>query len=306
MARIGGSFPFNPAGSFVVALAGGQYFYPPAGSYLAAPITTATTVIQWWDPVTGTWRNLFTPHPISFDGYNFRVINLLGTVTSVTITAGGTGGTNGIGPTQTGTSLTFTAPGGNGLTASGYVIIGGALSAPTITTAGSGFVAAPIILIDPPPPGGIQATATAAINPATGVLAAVTLVNAGAGYLTPPTYYVVPQFLDYPGQPPLPYTTSPTPPNFPPGQIQNLPPQIWMQGLQPSFPIPGGALVTSGALTSSGIITGIVITRGGSLHAAAPTVATAGGALGGTITLAGVIAGAAANDSVNLQMFIND
>ena len=75
MARIGGSFPFNPAGSFVVALAGGQYFYPPAGSYLAAPITIATTVIQWWDPITGAWRNLATPHPISFDGYNFRVIN---------------------------------------------------------------------------------------------------------------------------------------------------------------------------------------------------------------------------------------
>jgi hypothetical protein len=231
-------------------------------------------------------------------------------VTSVTITTAGTTGTNGIGPTQTGTSIGFTAPGGNGITTKGYVIIGGALSAPTITTAGSGFVAAPIILIDPPPPGGIQATATAAINPATGVLAAVTLVNAGAGYLTPPNYYVVPQFLDYPGQPALPYTIPlpPTPiaPNFPPGQIQNMPPQIWMQGLQPSFPILGGALVTSGALTGSGTLTGIVITNGGSLYAAVPTVSFAGGTLVGTPAGTAVFGGAAANDSVNLQMFIND
>jgi hypothetical protein len=298
--RLGGPFPFNPAGPFPIALGSGQYVYFPAGNYLVTP--GRQSVLQWWDPILSTWRNYSCvpggSQAISVDGYNYRLINQSGVVQAAAITNAGSGGVNGIGPTQTGTTVGFAAPGGNGQTAKGYVIIGGALSAPTITQAGSGFVVPPLILIDPPPAGGIQATATSTIS-AAGVLNGVTLLNVGAGYTSVPNFYVVPQFLDYPGQPALPYTipTLPTPvaPNFPPGQIAIGPgggglgsaagaiPQQFMQGLQAAFPFSAGALVTSGALTGSGTLTGLVVTDFGSLYTAVPAITFAGGTLAGGV-----------------------
>lgn len=296
--RIGGPLPFNPAGSFAVSLGGGQYFYIPPGNYLVSP--GGQTILQWWDPVQSAWRNI-SPAPapgmaVQCDGYNWRLVNMSGVVQGAAITNAGTTGVNGIGPTQTGTTVSFAAPGGNGQTAKGYVIIGGALAAPTITQAGSGFSVPPLIVIDPPPAGGIQATATATIS-AAGVLNGVTLLNPGAGYTVVPNFYVVPQFLDYPGQPALPYTIpsapAPVAPNFPPGFIAGgagpggtggiLPPQNFMQGLQIAFPITTGALVTSGALTGSGTLTGVIVTDYGSLYTAVPAVTFAGGTLAGGV-----------------------
>src|SRR5215469_6706100 len=112
--RMGGPFPFNPAGSFPVSLGPGQYFYPPAGNYLVS--LGGQTLLQTWDPINSNWRNL-SPAPqattaISVDGYNYRLINWGGVVAGALITNAGSGGVNGIGPTATGTSVAVAAPGG--------------------------------------------------------------------------------------------------------------------------------------------------------------------------------------------------
>jgi hypothetical protein len=308
-----GAFPLNPAGAFPVSLAGGSYIYPPAGNYFLTG--GDQTVVQWWDPIASQWRNYCCPPAVTFqldmDGYNQRIINMSGVVQAASITNVGSGGVNGIGPTQTGTTVAFAAPGGNGQTAKGYVIIGGAVGTAggtaTVTQGGSGFAVPPTIIIDPPPVGGIQATAVAAITTA-GVLTSVTMVNPGAGYLTVPNFYAVPQFLDYPGQPALPYTlpTSPTPvaPNFPPGQIAGgtgpagtggiLPPQMWMQALTLASPLTSGALITGPAITGTGTLTGIVVTDFGSLYTTSvPAVSFAGGTLAGGVAATAIMAWAA-------------
>ena len=301
--RVGGPFPFNPAGSFPFSLPGGGYVYPPQGNYL---ITLGNqSILQWWDPINSDWRNLAPAGcptiPVSVDGYNYRILNNSGTVQGAAITNAGSGGTtNGIGPTQTGVTVAVAAPGGNGQTAKGYAIVGGAVGTAggsmTVTQAGSGFLVAPLILVDPPPPGGIQCTATAAITSA-GVLTSVTIVNPGAGYTAVPNVYVIPQFLDYPGQLALPFTvpTSPTPvaPNAPPGQIAIGPgatgfagtiPQNFMQGLTAAFPSSSGALVTAPALVGSGTLTGIVITDYGALYnTTVPAISFSGGGLAGGV-----------------------
>ena len=295
--RLGGAFPFNQAGDFPLSLGGGGYIYLPAGNYLITPGNQS--LIQWWDPLSGgAWRNYVCPPngflPVGLDGYNYRLINMSGVVQAASITNAGSGATvNGIGPTVTGVTISFAAAPANGQTAKGYAIIGGSLPALSIANAGSGFVVPPLILIDPPLYGGIQATATATITSA-GVLNAVTLNNAGAGYTALPNVYVVPQFLDYSGAPVLPGSGAQAV-NFPPGTFQNAPPQTFMQGLTPTFPTTGGALVNFGAATGvsgSGTLTGIVVTDFGSLYTSAggvPAITIAGGGIGGGVAATAVM-----------------
>jgi len=288
--RIGGSFPFNQSGSFPVALGPGQYFYIPSGEHL---ITLGPqSICQWWDPVNSLWRNL-GPAPcatfaLGADAYNYRIINLSGVVVGGLITTAGTAGTNGIGPTQTGASISFGAAPSGGQAAKGYIIVGGAVGSAggsaTVTQAGSGFVVPPLVLIDPPPIGGIQATAVSTIT-AGGAINSVTMVNPGAGYTSVPNFYLVPQFLDYPGQLALPYTVPATglpAPYFAPGLIAGgagtggtggiMPPQNFMRGLQIAAPITSGALITGPALAGSGTTTGIVVTDYGSGYTSVPTI----------------------------------
>lgn len=280
--RIGGAFPFNFSGAFPITLTGGEYIYPPAGNYLMS--LGEQSILQWWDPVGAAWRNFAgpgaEPFQISVDGYNWRILNASGIVAAASITNAGSGGTNGIGPTQTGSTVSFAAGGtGPGDAATGYAIVGGALAAPTVTQAGSGFVTPPLILIDPPPQGGIQATATCALT-AGGGINTVTLTNAGAGYMSAPNYYVVPQFFNYPGSPTTPGLGN-SQPAVPPGQITNMPPGPWTaQGQNPSFPATAGALITSGALTGSGTLTGLVVTNNGFGYTSVPAITLGGTSLG--------------------------
>jgi hypothetical protein len=316
--RIGGPFPFNPAGSFPVALGAGGYFYVPPGQYLMS--LGPVTALQWWDPIGYSWRGGLstTDHAfqVSCDGYNYRLANVSGAVTATSGIVAGSGGTNGIGPTATGSTVSFAA--GAGLTAKGYVIVGGALPALVVAQPGAQFAVPPLLLIDAPPAGGIQATAIATIT-AGGALATATLVNVGAGYQTLPNVYVVPQFLDYPGAPAIPgvIPNPPTPvaPNFPPGLIAIGPggggaayiPQNFMQGLQGAFPFSSGALVNFGAgvLAGSGTLTGLVVTEGGSAYAAAPAISFGGTSLGAAAATA-VLGAAAATDTSIVQAFINE
>lgn len=285
--RLGGPFPFNFSGSFPVVLAGGQVLYLPAGNFLGT--LGSQTCLQWFDPVAYAWRNV-APNAetfqISCDGYNWRLINLSGVVQGATITAAGSGGTNGIGPTQTGSTVTFAAGSANtGGQATGYAIVGGSLPALSVFQAGSGFLAPPLILIDPPPLGGIQATATCALNTA-GAIASATLTNVGAGYISLPNVYVIPQFAQYPGLPTLPYTlpsSGPVQPNVPPGLIANQPPgPFCAQGQSPAFPATAGALINFGAgvLGGSGTLTGVVVSTNGYGYTAVPAVSFGGTSLG--------------------------
>jgi hypothetical protein len=305
--RIGGPFPFNAAQSFVAPLAGGSYFYPPAGNWLFQ--LDANAAMQWWDPIAWIFRGIVaTGHvlPISVDGYNYRVVNTTSGNLSAAVTAAGSGGTNGIGPVQTNTNVVFNAAPAGGRTSRGYAIVGGALPALTVAVPGTGFLVPPLILIDPPPPGGIQATAVATIT-AGGALNTATLVNVGAGYAALPQVYVVPQFLDYPGAPTLPNNPA-NPVGTPPGIIQLMPPQRFAQGLQPSFPVPIGALVNFGAgvLAGSGTLTGVVVTDIGAGYTVVGTITFTGTGAPAAATATATFGGAAASSNVIMQAAVNE
>lgn len=303
MSRLGGVFPFpisSPATDGTpgaVMLQSGQVYLVPAGQFLVIP--GQQTVLEFWDQISAQWRATQCyqgqVEQISSDGTNYRLVNLSGVIVGASITAAGSGGVNGIGPVQTGSTVTFgaSASGGVTTTAQGYVVVGGSVAAPTVTQGGSGFLVPPVIAIDPPPPGGIQATAIPTLS-AAGVLTAITMVNVGAGYLSSPNFYIVPQPQFYTGSPRWPGTATT------PGDTiaaQGLPASGIAPGLiHPNNIWPGspyqqnisstlGALLTPVALTGSGTLTAIVMTYYGALYT---------GAQAGTITFGGTSLGAAA------------
>ena len=295
MAQIRGVFPFPftaPATAGVpnaLLLAPGERYVPPSGQYV---ITTGSqTILQWWDPTDTLWRNYAGPETTwqgDTDGTNYSLINLSSVVVGANITNAGSGGTNGIGPVQTGTFVTFGAPAAGGAlaTAQGYAIVGGSVPAPTVTQGGSGFVAPPIVCCDPPPAGGVQATFFATIS-AAGVITGVTQVNPGAGYLAPPNFYIIPQPQYYQGAPRWPADV----PAGQPGSVITWPAPGLINPVNawPGFPYQAnlvtgtlGALLTSNPLTGSGTLTGIVMTffGFGYTQATIPAVGFAGTSLG--------------------------
>lgn len=261
--RIGGAFPFGQQ-AVPIGLAPGQVFYLPPGNYYFN--AGQQTVAQVQDSTNAIWRNVAWPGAsttiFSADGYNYRLANLSGCCAGALITVAGSGGTNGIGATATGAVVSFGAAPANGVAATAYPIVGGKLSGLTIAAGGSGFVMPPQLLIDPPPFGGIQATATCTISG--GVINAVTLQNAGAGYIATPNVYIIPQFATYPGvgQP----VNATIPVNIiPPGTVLGPigPPMLPAINFFGGVPITGGASITVNGLTGSGTLTGIVMTNYG-------------------------------------------
>jgi hypothetical protein len=311
--RVGGPNILNQASSFPLTLPGGGFCYLPMGNYLT--LLGTNTVLQWWDPVGALWRDITgvtsSTQAISVDGYNYRLLNTTSTTGVATVTGAGSGATNGIGQQATGVTVTAQAAPAGGRTARYFAIVGGSLPALNVAQGGSGFLVPPLILIDPPPYGGIQATAVCTIS--AGAVATATLVNVGAGYTALPNVYVIPQFLDYPGAPSL--ITGAIPPNFPPGFIAGgagqsgggtLPPQNWRYGLQIATPITSGALINfgAGAIGGSGTVTGITLVDGGLGYTAAATTLTVTGAGAATATIANPVA--AANDTSFIQASINE
>jgi hypothetical protein len=293
MAQVRGLFPYPTAqiaeGGGVIALPSGGTWYPPSGEWLLQ--TPANVCIQWWDPIAQAWRNAVsasnTGDYFSTDGTNIRMLNLTGIVTVASFTAGSTG-VNGIGFAQTGAAVTFSAPGTNGVQATGYVIVGGTVAAPTITQAGSGFLVPPVLVCDPPPPGGIQATATATLAGTPGAtgsgIGAVTIANAGAGYLVTPNWYVIPQMAYYGGGPSGGVAAAAATP--PPGLVF---PTNAAPGNQNTSAV--GVQLTSIALTGSGTLTGVVVINAGSLYTGTPT-GTITGVGAATVTISAVTAAA--------------
>lgn len=284
MSRTGGAFPFPlpqvAYGGSRVELASGGVFYPPSGTYIYN--LDANTILQYFDGQAQAWEtlsNASTGGYLSADGFNYRFLNTTGTVTAMAVTAAGSGMTNGIGATATGVAASIAASGTTGgARATAYVIIGGSVQAPTITQAGSGFVVPPLVVIDPPPAGGIQATAIAALS-ATGTIASITMENVGGGYASvgTPNFWLIPQNGLYAGgmQGNLGPGTSP-----PPGLVY---PTNAVAGNQNTSAT--GAQLTSAALTGSGTMTGIVsVNSGGGYTAGSPAVTFTGSAGSPTAT----------------------
>lgn len=267
MSRIGGAFPFpitDPIfGGGRVTLPSGGIFYPPSGNYVWS--SGAVTQLQTFDPVQGAWITYADPLAgtcaFDCDGFNWRLINLSGTVQGALITNAGSGATNGIGSAATGVSVTFAAPASPGQTATAYPIVGGAVVAPTVSQAGSGFLVPPDVVIDPPPYGGIQATAICTLTAPGGGIASVTMVNAGAGYSAVPNFYLLPQAGSYQGAPQGGIAAGAFPP---PGLVS---PQNTVPSVAPIFLTgTGNALLNAATLTGSGTVTAVGMILNGSLY----------------------------------------
>jgi hypothetical protein len=199
--RIGGAgIPLNvgmgigPPGGAAAGLTNAMTLLPgkrwviPAGVY--AVDLDLVSNIEFLDPVTGIWRVMSAAYGdghtvVNSDGANFAIANMTGFPVGGLITNAGSGYTNGIGAAATGLAITPSAGGSTWVP-----IVGGALAtAVTITAAGSGFTFAPHLIIDAPPNGGFQATATCTIS--AGAINAVTVINQGAGYVAPPKITIV-------------------------------------------------------------------------------------------------------------------
>jgi hypothetical protein len=278
-------YPSAQTGDIPISLASGGSYVPASGNYSVA-WAGADLRLQQMDPIALQWRSLFgglsAGDWFAADGSNYRILNTTGTI-SLTLGAAGSGGTNGIGFTQTNVAVAITAsplaiPTAN---ATAYAIVGGSVGAPTVAQAGSGFVAVPVIMIDPPPPGGIQATATVTLN-ASGGIATIAMTNAGAGYTSYPNFYILPQPAVYNGSPIAGVAADLVPP---PGQIapQHAPQgSIYFGNIATT-----GALFTPGTLTGSGTVTGLgLLNWGAGYVTTAPTVTITGaGAAAATAVL---------------------
>jgi hypothetical protein len=281
MSRIGGAFPLPIAqlveGGMAVTLASGGVFFPPPGVYCSTLGTN--TIFEAFDPIAQIWRQIVSASDFfSVDGYNFRLRNTSGTVSATTITGAGSGGTNGIGATATGASLSVAAGSGASIPATLAPIVGGSVQAPTISQAGTGFLVPPLIVIDPPPAGGIQATAVCTLTGVGGGIASVSMVNVGAGYAAAPNFWIIPQANQYQGGPSVGVAAGAVPP---PGLVY---PGNAVQGNQNTSAT--GALLTPLALTGTGTLTGAKIIYFGNGYTGTPTVSVGGvGAATVTVTV---------------------
>jgi hypothetical protein len=170
----------NP-GAGPIALAAGASFVIPAGQWFLN--LGGFSFLQVYDPILGGWRTMGSQgndnKAVLSDGQNFRVANLSGCMVGAIVSNVGSGYTSA--PTVTPSS---------GTTA-WRAIVGGAInSTVTVTTAGAGYNYPPVLLFDPPPAGGVQASAVATVS--AGAISAVTVIDQGAGYVTAPNITVIP------------------------------------------------------------------------------------------------------------------
>ena len=217
----------------LVALAGGQAIPVPAGDFIVD--TGKYTVLQYLDPVSGVWINEEDTNVTQYvhsDGQNIRIANLTGCPVGAVITNAGSG------YVQASTTVTASAGG-----SSWSAIVGGAINTSvSITSAGSGYTIAPLVIIPAPTNTsltypGVQATAFATIS--SGTVSSISITNQGAGYLSAPSITIVP---------------SPYDPNY--GSIT-------------------GATATA-FTTGSGQVTAVLCNQNGAPQASAPTLTVAG------------------------------
>lgn len=201
---IAASPPFVPAANYtntnIVSLAAGEVLHIPDGRWNVA--TGSYTWLQFKDPISRQWRSVSefpsSQRLVYSDGANLRLANLSGCPVGAFVTTVGSGYTNSTvgsdGTLDTSSSPTVTISTGG---SKWNVIVGGAVSGTvTITTAGAGYNYPPVLIVAPPPGGGLPATATCTVS--AGAINAVTVVNNGAGYQSAPQITVVPDPRDTP------------------------------------------------------------------------------------------------------------
>lgn len=185
----------NP--SAAVTLLSGQFAVLPSGTFIVQ--VGKYSVMQAYDPVSTTWRNLQGPangQPSIFpsDGANYRLFNPTGTVVGGVVTNGGTANTakNGFWAAATSNSVsgvvnTTTAGGAAPAgTALFNTIVGGAVSTSvTVSAGGTGYIRPPRIDFGLPSPGGLQATGYCVLT--AGAVSSIVVTNQGAGYPPAPT-----------------------------------------------------------------------------------------------------------------------
>jgi hypothetical protein len=158
-----------------VTVAAGTKWLIPAGTYVID--LGPYTILQELDPVSGLWNPSVTPDNgvLASDGVSFRLANITGCAVGALVTTAGTGYL---------TAPTVTPSIGN---SQWRAILGGSLSTTvTLVATGVGYNHPPTVILPPPAPGGIQATATAVVNTSTGLFTGITLTNVGAGYTAAP------------------------------------------------------------------------------------------------------------------------
>lgn len=130
-------------------------------------------------------------HKVNSDGANYRIANKTGCPVSASITNQGSGYTAGIyvnGVNSAGTAgPACTASAGS---STWTVVVGGDVSqTTTITTAGTGYLFPPQVVIASPPQGGLAATGHVTISG--GAINTFVIDNMGAGYTSAPTVTIL-------------------------------------------------------------------------------------------------------------------
>jgi hypothetical protein len=232
--------------SNIVKMRAGGTYTIPAGAF--AVVLGPVSAIQFFDPVSQLWRTLpaaqNAAHFIDSDGTNYRIANLSGCGVGAIVTNAGSAFTSAPAVTSSaGGSLWRAIIGG---------LVNTAQSLPT--PAGVNYTYPPICLIDPPPAGGLQASATVALT--SGAITTLTITDQGAGYTVPPNIY---------------YITDPRDPNVgstsTPITVAGTP--VTINGVQAGQQ----ALVLTGANT----VAAVVCTDPGNPQTAVATLAFAGG-----------------------------
>lgn len=168
------------APSNAVTLTAGQTLTIPAGRWLATWGSHST--IQYLDPVSQQWENILAigagAMQVFSDGFSFRIANLSNVASGATVSAAGSGYAQ--------ASTTVTPSAGE---STWMPIVGGAITALSVATGGSGYTMPPRVFIASPPSPGVSATGHATLTG--GAVSALTVDTAGAGYISAPNVVIV-------------------------------------------------------------------------------------------------------------------
>lgn len=180
-----------------ITLSGGESIVIPSGDFWIS--LGMYTVLQYLDPVSGTWQTSSSAsynrgtHYVIGDGFNVRIANMTGCPVGAVVAALGSG------YVQSTTTVVQTP--GNG---TWVPIVGGSMAMlpTTLLNNGAGYGVAPLTLIAAPPPpssnangvGGIPAAGYCTI--ASGTVSGFTFTSPGAGYPTAPVPIIVPSPFD--------------------------------------------------------------------------------------------------------------
>lgn len=130
------------------------------------------SVLQMKDPITGIWRGIGDDSNAQryfyTDGVNVRIANQSGCAVGAVVTTAGSAYT---------AAPTVVASAG---ASTWLAVLGPYVTSATVNYGGTSYVYPPIVVIDAPPAGGVQASATCAIT--TNSVSSITITNQGAGY----------------------------------------------------------------------------------------------------------------------------